>query len=215
MNRSDVQPHSHPAPDRGPHAATWQRDGRAWMIADCVATIALLVLIVMALAWPDLGGVKGKASTARAIAYPLGAFVVPALWWLHWRRQGRPFPWLGDTLVTLPWLTDTLGNRLDLFDTVAWWDNWMHFANWALLTAGVLMLTTDRHTVAWATYERALAFGVTAALLWEIAEYWAFIRFSPELATAYTDTLGDLTMGTLGSLTAATVAVLVRRHRRT
>jgi len=183
-----------------------------WVVADCVATVALLVLIVAAFAWPDLSGVKGKASTGRAIVYPLGAFVVPALWWLRWRRQGRPFPFLGDTLVTLPWLTDTVGNRLGLFESVAWWDDWMHFANWALLTAGVLVLTTDRRTGAWATYERALAFGLIAALLWEIAEYWAFIRFSAELTTAYTDTLGDMSLGTLGSLSAATVAVLVRRH---
>jgi hypothetical protein len=189
-------------------------DAWAWVVADCVATGALLVLIVVALLWPDLGGVKEKASVGRAVAYPLGAFAVPALWVLVWRRQGRPFPWLGDTLVTLPWLADTLGNRLDLFDTVVWWDDWMHFGNWALLTAGVLVLTTDRRTGAPATFERALAFGITAALLWEVAEYWTFIRFSPELATAYTDTLGDMSLGTLGSLVAATVTVLVRPRSR-
>lgn len=188
-------------------------DARVWVVADVVATVALLVLIAVAFAWPDLGGVKGKASTARAIVYPLGACIVPVVWWLWWRRQGRPFPFLGDTLVTLPWLADTIGNRLDLFDTVTWWDDWMHFSNWALLTAGVLVLTTDRGTPAWPTYERALAFGISAALLWEIAEYYSFIRYSAELTTAYTDTLGDLTLGTLGSLTAATVLVLVRRRR--
>lgn len=184
------------------------------MAADIAAKLALLVLIVVAIGWPDLGGVKEKASVGRAIAYPLGALAVPALWAVHGRRLGRPFPWLGDTLITLPWLTDTLGNRLDLFDSVVWWDDWMHFANWALLTAGVLVLTTDRSTATWVTYERALAFGIGAALLWELAEYWAFIRFSPELETAYTDTLGDMSLGTLGSLFAALVTVLVRRRRR-
>ena len=33
------------------------------------------------------------------------------------------------------------------------------------------------------------------AILWEIGEYFAFIRNSSELATAYTDTLGDMAAG--------------------
>ena len=39
--------------------------------------------------------------------------------------------------------------------------------------------------------------------LWEFAEYFAFIRDSPELATASTDTLGDLALGLTGSAVAA------------
>jgi hypothetical protein len=37
----------------------------------------------------------------------------------------------------------------------------------------------------------AVGFGGVTAILWEFAEYFTFIRGSPELATAYTDTLGD------------------------
>jgi hypothetical protein len=54
--------------------------------------------------------------------------------------------------------------------------------------------------------------GVTA-ILWEIGEYFAFIRNSSELATAYTDTLGDMALGLSGSALTATVAVLVLRRR--
>jgi hypothetical protein len=39
--------------------------------------------------------------------------------------------------------------------------------------------------------------------LWEFAEYFTFVRNSPELATAYTDTLGDLALGLTGSIIAA------------
>ena len=39
-------------------------------------------------------------------------------------------------------------------------------------------------------------------MVWELGEYVAFVRHSPELQTAYTDTLGDLTLGTLGALLA-------------
>ena len=108
---------------------------------------------------------------------------------------------VGDT----PRSTDTLGNRLNLFDTVDFFDDWMHFMNWGLLTAGVLVLTLPATAHMKAVVERALAFGVTAALGWELAEYVAFIRTSPERDTAYTDTLGDVSMGTLGAIVAALV----------
>ena len=183
---------------------------RTALVIDVVAKVGLVVLLVVAVAYPDLGNVRGKAAGLRAVAYPLGALVVPVVWWLLWRR--RPFPWLGDVLVTLPWFTDTLGNRLNLFDTVDFFDDWMHFMNWALLTAGVLVLTLPATTRLQAVVERALAFGVTVALGWELAEYVAFIRTSPELDTAYTDTLGDLSMGSLGAIVAA-LAIGLLWHR--
>ena len=52
------------------------------------------------------------------------------------------------------------------------------------------------------------------AITWELLEYFAFIRNSSELATAYTDTLGDLALGLTGSVVSAlTVAMLFRRPR--
>ncbi len=41
----------------------------------------------------------------------------------------------------------------------------------------------------------AVGFGAVTAILWEFAEYFTFIRGSPEIETAYTDTLGDLALG--------------------
>lgn len=59
----------------------------------------------------------------------------------------------------------------------------------------------------------AVGFGAVTAILWELAEYFAFIHASPELATAYVDTLGDLALGLTGSVIAAvlTVTALWRR----
>ena len=55
-------------------------------------------------------------------------------------------------------------------------------------------------------------FGAVTAILWEIGEYFAFIRNSSELDTAYTDTLGDLSLGLSGSALAAALAVLTLRR---
>ncbi len=59
----------------------------------------------------------------------------------------------------------------------------------------------------------AVGFGAVTAVLWEFAEYWTFIRDSPELETAYEDTLGDLALGLSGSTVAAlATAWLIRRR---
>jgi hypothetical protein len=51
--------------------------------------------------------------------------------------------------------------------------------------------------------------GATAAILWELAEYVAFIRNSDELDTAYTDTLGDMMLGLGGATVAALLTTTV------
>ena len=183
---------------------------------DLLVKVVLVVLLASALVFPDLSGVKEKAGTARLVVYPLGIVAVPLWWWAWGRRRsartGRGgFPWGADLLVSLPWLLDTLGNRLDLFDTVSWWDDGMHLLNWALLTAGVLLAWAPRGISRGLVVVAALAFGMSAALLWELGEYATFLRTSPELQTAYTDTLGDLTLGSLGSLVAGVLVALLRR----
>jgi hypothetical protein len=172
------------------------------------AKLLLLALLLSALIWPDLSGIKGKASTARLIVYPIGAMVLPLWWWAYGRTRSklhRNFPWPADLLMTPPWLIDLIGNRLNLFDTVDRWDDAMHFVLWGFLTAGVLLAFAPRNLSRGLTAFVALGFGSTAAVIWEIGEYVAFIRSSPELQTAYTDTLGDLTSGTLGALLAGLV----------
>jgi len=52
------------------------------------------------------------------------------------------------------------------------------------------------------------------AILWELLEYVTFIRHSPELATAYHDTLGDLALGLLGSVVAGLLVALLGRPAR-
>ena len=56
-------------------------------------------------------------------------------------------------------------------------------------------------------------FGATTAIVWEIAEYVAFIRNSSEFETAYIDTLADLALGLTGSTVAGVVAALAAARR--
>ncbi|MEU4289836.1 hypothetical protein AB0E63_16550 [Kribbella sp. NPDC026596] len=184
--------------------------------AALAAKVLLFVLLLLALIWPDLSGIKGKASTARLIVYPIGAMVLPLWWWAYGRTRSKlhkSFPWTADLLMTLPWLIDLIGNRLNLFDTVDWWDDAMHFLLWGFLTAGVLLAFAPRNLSRGLTAFVALGFGATAAVVWELGEYVAFVRNSPELQSAYTDTLGDLALGTLGALLAGLLLYEVRSRQ--
>ena len=78
----------------------------------------------------------------------------------------------------------------------------------------MLLLRTRFEPIVLAVF--VLAFGVTAGVLWELGEYLTFIRTNEEeFATAYTDTLGDLTLDLVGTLAAATTTYLVARRSRT
>ena len=175
---------------------------------------ALVGLLVFAVARPDLPQFAGKAMTGRAIGYPLAALVVPVAWWLVGRRQGSPYPYAVDVLVVLPFLIDMAGNAANLYDTISWWDDLNHFVNWAILAGafGVLLLSTSLGR--WPIFGLAVGFGATTAILWELLEYATFIRHSPELKTAYHDTLGDLTLGLAGSALAAAAVAMLGRHAR-
>ena len=154
---------------------------------------------------------EGKGFFWRLITYPAAVLVLPVAWAV-WRRQ-LAFPFVADILITLPFLIDTAGNALDLYDTVAWWDDANHLVNWALLAGGAGALLQRIRQGFWVTMTLVTGFGATTAILWEIAEYLAFIRVSPELDTAYVDTLGDLTLGLAGSVVAGIASGLAaRRH---
>jgi hypothetical protein len=173
---------------------------------DVALKAALIGPLLFSVARPDLPQFEGKAMTGRALTYPLAALVVPVVWWF--RGRGRwEYPFALDILLVLPFLIDVVGNTLNLYDTIDWWDDANHFVNWAILVAAfgqlLLLLRVGRREA----FGLAVGFGCVTAVLWEFAEYFTFIRNSPELRAAYTDTLGDLRLGLAGSTLAAVVTV--------
>jgi len=185
---------------------------RAWLAVDIAIKVATVALLVWALLNPDLPQFTGKAFTGRAIAYPIALLVLPAIWWIVGRPRGIAFPVAADILLGLPFLLDVVGNALNLYDAIEWWDDANHLVNWFLHTAAIGLLL---RLGPWGTATRAaLAVGwaATTAILWELAEYVAFVPDSPEAVTAYPDTLGDLALGLIGGSVAAILVSRLPRH---
>ena len=178
---------------------------RRLLTIDLVLKAALVLLLLHAVAFPDLPQYQGKGIGWRLLLYPVSAYLVPVVWFVM-RRQGGArgdYPYLIDICVGLPFLIDTAGNAVNLYDKVTWWDDAMHFVTWVpwVLAFGLAVRRRPnlrRFDVAAIT----IGFGAATHIIWELLEYVAFIRDNPnEYQTAYRDTMGDLTMSLLGSIT--------------
>src|SRR5919107_1066505 len=187
-----------------------RRDGR-WA-ATAVFGLTVVQLLIAATI-PGLEQFAGKGFAARLVAYPAMMLVAPAVWWLlAGRGSSRRVPWIPFTWIMLPFLIDVTGNTLNLYDSVWWWDDANHFVNWLFLNLGVgLLLAGTTPLPRWVLLLMVGGLGAVMAIGWEIGEYFAFIRGGTELATAYTDTLGDLALGTLGALAAGALVAWWRR----
>ena len=71
--------------------------------------------------------------------------------------------------------------------------------NTALVSAAFVVLTVKDSAAFTQIAEAAVALGLTASLGWELFEYATFLTRSTEWPSAYSDTVGDLVLGWLGS----------------
>ena len=110
----------------------------------------------------------------------------------------------------LPFLVDVTGNSLDLYDSLVWWDDLNHFANWFFLLTGLGLLICGSVQPRWAVVMVICGLGAILAIGWEVGEWWTFIRHGTEIDTAYEDTLGDEVLGTLGATVAGLVVARFR-----
>lgn len=173
------------------------------------AKATLLGLLVFAVLRPDLPQFQGKAMDTRLFTFGASALVLPFVWSLARRlRAGRSYPHGTDICIVLPFLMDTAGNTFDLYDRVVWFDDALHLLTWVpWVVAFGLLLHYAPPLPRWAHFGLVVGFGAVTHILWELGEYITFIRFSRELASAYTDTLGDLALSLTGSTIGAVLCV--------
>jgi len=189
------------------------RAGVPWWVPALVV-VATVTQLAVAEWWPGIERFADKAFGARLLAYPALMLLAPVVWWFFVGRRNRTAspPYAAFTLLMLPFLVDVTGNSLDLYDTLEWWDDANHYVNWLFLLAGLGLLVALEIRPDWAMVLLVAGLGAILAIGWELGEWFTFIRHGTELDTAYEDTLGDLTLGTLGSLTAG-LFLLWRRRR--
>ena len=175
-----------------------------------VATIGQLAVAQWV---PGIERFADKAFGARLIAYPVMMLLVPAIWWLVVKRkkpEAEP-PYVAFALIMLGFLVDTTGNSLDFYDTLVWWDDLNHFVNWFFLLSGIGLIIAMDLRPRWSQLLLITGLGCLLALGWELGEWYTFIRHGTELDTAYEDTLGDMTLGSIGGLLGALVVAGVSR----
>ena len=184
-------------------------DRRGLIACAVILTLTVAQLAVLTFV-PDLPQAQEKGFGARLAFYPMLMLLAPALWALALRLRD-PLPWTGFALIMAPFLVDVSGNTLDLYDQVEWWDDANHFVNWLLLCSGIgLLMLFAGVAPRWAVAASVTGLGAVLAIVWELGEWYTFIRHGTELDTAYQDTLGDQTLGMLGGAAAAVIVTLVR-----
>jgi hypothetical protein len=195
--------------DRHDHPVERSRHRLIWLPA--LVLLATIAQLAVATFVPGIERFADKAFGARLLAYPLMMLVVPAIWWLAVGRRHpeKEPPYVAFALIMLGFLVDTTGNSLDLYDSVTWWDDMNHFVNWFFLLSGIGLIIACDVTPRWVQLLLVTGLGCLLALGWEIGEWYTFIRHGTELDTAYEDTLGDMTLGSLGAFLAALLVARV------
>lgn len=193
------------------------READRGLVAAVVVFAATMVQLLVATFATGLQQFAGKGFAARLVAYPVLMLAVPVAWLLVTRLRApttrAPAPWAAFAVIMAPFLVDVTGNALDLYDTIAWWDDANHLVNWFLLSTGIgLLLLRARVSPAWALGLLVAGVGALLAIGWELGEWYIFIRHGTELATAYVDTLGDQALGTLGAALAGVLVVRLARR---
>lgn len=186
-----------------------------WVILGLTVAQLAVAALASSSSAVQLDQFEGKAFGARLIAYPVLMLLLPTIWWTARRGRGgdsasQPLPWAAFAWIMLPFLVDVTGNSLDLYDSISWWDDANHLVNWFFLSLGLgLLLARGNVSPRWALGLAITGLGAILAIAWELGEWYTFIRHGTELDTAYTDTLGDEALGTLGALIAALVVLRV------
>ena len=148
----------------------------------------------------------GKALGPRNVGILLGfSMLFPILQWGF--RRWRRYPWWTDCLyLSVPFI-DMLGNTLNLYNTIEWWDHIPHFHGPGAL-AVVFIAAFDFGPMAAA----GLATILHTAL--EINEYYGDVLLHTHNVKGIADSINDLAYGLAGVITYVIVYQRLRALRR-
>ena len=102
---------------------------------------------------------------------------------------------------------------MNLFDTVASFDDVLHFLNWTFLVAALVLLLERQRLALWNLVLLGAGFGALAIIAWEGVEWVIQEMGTTGLQLTYDDTVGDLVLSTAGGVVGAWVVAtrLVRQ----
>lgn len=171
------------------------------VVADLLRLVCLTSVVVAALSQPVEGAIRFAA-----------IFLV-----LLFARSRVPGPL--DASFAAATLVSAWASALQWYTTYPWVDIPIHFATTGaaasvayFILAEVGIVPRRRREVPWNLLIITMI-GGTLCVVWEIYE-WTAWRFIPnEMVVGYSDTIGDMTMGTLGAIVAAfLIARWLRAH---
>jgi hypothetical protein len=171
------------------------------VLADAVRVIAFLTFLFSVFAWTGV--------TSAMFALALLGLVAPRF------LGARPGL---DLAIGITTLVSAASNRLDLYETLPWWDIPAHLVTTAALAALVILLAdragvvVDRRPLPLGLL--ALTVGLALSALWELGEWAGQTWLDPEILTGYADTIGDMAVGGLGALLIAPLMPMLLARSR-
>jgi hypothetical protein len=182
-------------------------NGPAEVTADLIRLVGAICIPIAAIGWGPLGGVS--------LAFATGGMVIP--------RALRVRPGL-DIAFGVVTLVAVWSSVTDVYIAVKWWDLPVHFTLNALVAAmGYLLLVHFRIVADAATLPRPLlstavvttALGFSFGVVWEMFEWFGKNFLDDGMYVGYTDSIGDLLWGGIGSLLAGlAMPILAARPQR-
>ncbi len=166
------------------------------------------------LRWTLVAGAIGFAAAGDRDGALLLGGAAGAAWAVRPLLLPRPY----DLALVLALALQAWGEALGLYDSIAWFDNVVHFSlpfffgPTLYIVLARLDLVPDpkdethlRHYVGMAIV--TFAFGVALGALWELWEYFSDQTLGSSLQIDNTDTIGDLAADSLGALCGALLLV--------
>ncbi len=171
------------------------------VLADAVRVICLATFLFSVFA--------GPGTTSAMFALALLGLVAPRF------LGARPAM---DLAIGITTLVSAASNRLDLYETLPWWDIPAHLVTTAALAALVILLADragvvgDRRPLPLGIL--SLTVGLALSALWELGEWAGQAWLDPEILTGYGDTIGDMAVGGLGALLIAPLMPMLLARSR-